>query len=191
MRGSYSELRQKRAANVRSSTSGARRTKRGRSVFVKAMAGSIESPDEEYDCVVIGSGIGGLSCASLLARYGNSVKVFESHYLAGGCCHMFDHKTPEGDLYKFEVFSLADSLGVIQESQEAAPTDGLWDDGRTDEDQIGATYQELEWAMREVERPSEEELDERQKQVMERYLQLNKANSHKMNPIPVFKKSDR
>jgi len=78
MRGSNSELRQKRAANVRSSTSGARRTKRGRSVFVKAMAGSIESPDEEYDCVVIGSGIGGLSCASLLARYGNSVKVFES-----------------------------------------------------------------------------------------------------------------
>ena len=45
--------------------------------------------------------------------------------------------------------------------------------------------------MREVERPSEKELDERQKQVMERYLQLNKANSHKMNPIPVFKKSDR
>ena len=99
--------------------------------------------------------------------------------------------SPIADLYKSEVFSLADSLGVIQEIQEAAPTDGLWDDGRTDEDQIGATYQELEWAMREVERPSGEELDERQKQVMERYLQLNKANSHKMNPIPVFKKSDR
>ena len=99
--------------------------------------------------------------------------------------------SPIADLYKSEVFSLADSLGVIQEIQEAAPTDGLWDDGRTDEDQIGATYQELEWAMREVERPSGEELDERQKQVMERYMQLNKANSHKMNPIPVFKKSDR
>ena len=99
--------------------------------------------------------------------------------------------SPIADLYKSEVFSLADSLGVIQEIQEAPPTDGLWDDGRTDEDQIGATYQELEWAMREVESPSGEELDERQKQVMERYMQLNKANSHKMNPIPVFKKSDR
>ena len=82
-------------------------------------------------------------------------------------------------------------MGSSKKFRKYTPTDGLWDDGRTDEDQIGATYQELEWAMREVERPSEEELDERQKQVMERYLQLNKANSHKMNPIPVFKKSDR
>ena len=43
-----------------------------------------------------GSGIGGLSCASLLAKYGYSVKIFESHYLAGGCCHMFDHKVSLG-----------------------------------------------------------------------------------------------
>ena len=99
--------------------------------------------------------------------------------------------SPIADLYKSEVFSLADSLGVIQEIQEAPPTDGLWDDGRTDEDQIGATYQELEWAMREVENPSKAGLSDRQKQVMERYLQLNKANSHKMDPIPVFKNGDR
>lgn len=99
--------------------------------------------------------------------------------------------SPIADLYKSEVFSLAGSLGVIKEIQEAPPTDGLWDDGRTDEDQIGATYQELEWAMREVENPSKAGLSDRQKQVMERYLQFNKANSHKMDPIPVFKNGDR
>ena len=70
--------------------------------------------------------------------------------------------SPIADLYKSEVYALADALGIIQEIQDAAPTDGLWADGRTDEEQIGATYEELEWAMREIEGPSEEELDERQ-----------------------------
>ena len=51
--------------------------------------------------------------------------------------------SPIADLYKSEVYLLAESLGIIQEIQEAAPTDGLWSDGRTDEDQIGATYDEL------------------------------------------------
>ena len=99
--------------------------------------------------------------------------------------------SPIADLYKSEVFSLASSLGVIQEIQEAPPTDGLWTDGRTDEEQIGATYEELEWAMREIENPSKEEPSERQRQVMVRYMELNKANSHKMKPIPVFKRTDR
>lgn len=99
--------------------------------------------------------------------------------------------SPIADLYKSEVFSLASSLGVIQEIQEAPPTDGLWADGRTDEEQIGATYEELEWAMREIENPSKEEPSERQRQVMLRYMELNKANSHKMKPIPVFKRTDR
>ena len=99
--------------------------------------------------------------------------------------------SPIADLYKSEVFSLASSLGIIQEIQEAAPTDGLWEDGRTDEEQIGATYEELEWAMREIENPSEEEQSERQRKVMVRYMELNKANSHKMKPIPVFKRTDR
>ena len=53
---------------------------------------------------------------------------------------------------------------------------------------MGATYEELEWAMREIESPSGKEPTERQSQVMERYLQLNSANSHKMKPIPVFKR---
>ena len=56
--------------------------------------------------------------------------------------------SPIADLYKSEVYALADALGIIQEIQDAAPTDGLWLDGRTDEEQIGATYEELEWAMR-------------------------------------------
>ena len=98
--------------------------------------------------------------------------------------------SPIADMYKSEVYSLAESLGVIQEIQDAAPTDGLWGDGRTDEDQLGASYGELEWAMREIESPSGAEPTERQRQVMERYIQLNSANSHKMKPIPVFKRMD-
>ena len=96
--------------------------------------------------------------------------------------------SPIADLYKSEVYSLSKVLGIIQEIQEAAPTDGLWDDGRTDEEQMGATYEELEWAMMEIETPSGTELTERQRKVMARYLQLNSVNSHKMKPIPVFKR---
>ncbi|MCH1591526.1 MAG: NAD(+) synthase [Candidatus Thalassarchaeaceae archaeon] len=96
--------------------------------------------------------------------------------------------SPLADLYKSEVYALADALGVIQEIQDAAPTDGLWADGRTDEEQIGATYQELEWAMREIESPSGVEPNERQRHVMARYMELNRANLHKMKPIPVFKR---
>ena len=99
--------------------------------------------------------------------------------------------SPIADLYKSEIYSIAESLGVIKEIQDAAPTDGLWDDGRTDEEQIGATYEELEWAMREIENPSAVGLNERQRQVMARYIELNRANSHKMRPIPVYKRSDR
>ncbi|MBT3847139.1 MAG: NAD(+) synthase, partial [Euryarchaeota archaeon] len=78
--------------------------------------------------------------------------------------------SPIADLYKSEVYLLAESLGIIQEIQEAAPTDGLWSDGRTDEDQIGATYDELEWAMNEIDNPSaEKELNERLAEVMRIY----------------------
>ena len=100
--------------------------------------------------------------------------------------------SPIADLYKSEVYLLAESLGIIQEIQEAAPTDGLWFDGRTDEDQIGATYDELEWAMNEIDNPSaEKELNERLAEVMRIYLKLNSMNSHKMNPIPIFKYNKR
>jgi len=96
--------------------------------------------------------------------------------------------SPIADLYKSEVYSLAKSLQIIQSIQDAPPTDGLWDDGRTDEEQIGATYEELEWAMNEIENPSlEKELNERLAEVMRIYLKFNRMNSHKMRPIPIFK----
>ena len=96
--------------------------------------------------------------------------------------------SPIADIYKSEVYSLAKSLQIIQSIQDAPPTDGLWNDGRTDEDQIGATYEELEWAMNEIENPSlEKELNERLAEVMRIYLKFNNMNSHKMRPIPIFK----
>jgi NAD+ synthase len=90
------------------------------------------------------------------------------------------------DLMKSEVYALAGHLGVHQEILNAAPTDGLWGDDRTDEDQIGASYDELEWAMTMQDAgklPSD--FEGRQKVVFEIYLKMHNANRHKMQPIPV------
>ena len=95
--------------------------------------------------------------------------------------------SPIADLFKSDVYSLGGELGVISEVLGAAPTDGLWNDGRTDEDQIGATYEEIEWAMKESAKPSSRDLSERERKVLDIYQRLNKSNSHKMDPIPVFK----
>jgi NAD+ synthase len=81
---------------------------------------------------------------------------------------------------------LAKSLGVIPEILNAKPTDGLWDDDRNDEDQIGATYSELEWAMSYLESKDQDFLTERQKEVLEIYTNLNNKNKHKMLNIPIF-----
>ena len=83
---------------------------------------------------------------------------------------------PIADLYKSEVWELGEYLGVDQRIVDAKPTDGLWDDGRNDEDQIGATYVELEEAM---ENKTGVALN-----ILEEY---NKKNKHKMEPIPTFK----
>jgi len=91
--------------------------------------------------------------------------------------------SPIADLMKSQVYTLGKELGVVSSIQHAAPTDGLWGDNRTDEDQIGATYAELEWAMEfngEI-----ETLNDRQKMVIELYHRLNRINKHKMVPIPV------
>ena len=82
---------------------------------------------------------------------------------------------PIAGLYKSEVWELGKHLGVDQRIVEASPTDGLWDDGRTDEDQLGASYVDLEEAMEKGTGPAVG--------VLERY---NKMNQHKMNPIPTF-----
>lgn len=94
--------------------------------------------------------------------------------------------SPIADLYKTQIYEIAKKLGVLESIQKAKPTDGLWEVERTDEDQIGATYPELEWAMEQQEAgKSEADFDGREKEVMEIYLRFNRATQHKMNPIPV------
>ena len=83
---------------------------------------------------------------------------------------------PIADLYKTEVWELGEFLGVDERICDAPPTDGLWDDGRKDEDQIGASYAELEEAMEYNTGPAVEILEK-----------FNRQNNHKMQPIPTFK----
>ncbi len=93
--------------------------------------------------------------------------------------------SPIADLLKTEVFLLAKELNIIPSIQSAVPTDGLWEDDRSDEDQIGATYAELEWIMGVYGKASLEELTPRQKEVYAIYEKFNKAAQHKINPIPI------
>ena len=95
--------------------------------------------------------------------------------------------SPIAGLYKSEVYALGAQLGVLKEIRDAIPTDGLWGDGRTDEEQMGASYAELEWAMSHADGELVEGLSERQREVLEIYERLHRENSHKMSPIPVFK----
>ncbi len=83
---------------------------------------------------------------------------------------------PIADLYKTEVWELGKFLGVDPRIIEAEPTDGLWDDGRTDEDQLGVSYADLEEAMEQNTGPGIEVLEK-----------FNTQNQHKMQPIPTFK----
>ena len=83
---------------------------------------------------------------------------------------------PIADLYKSEVWELGRHLGINERIINAKPTDGLWDDGRNDEDQIGASYAELEEAMEHRTGPAVDILDK-----------FSKQNRHKMEPIPTFK----
>jgi NAD+ synthase len=118
----------------------------------------------------------------LVAGTGNKVEDFGigfyTKYGDGGV-----DLSPIADLYKTEVFALAEHLGVIEGILQAKPTDGLGGDDRNDEDQIGATYPELEWAMEFS--GDEKELSDRQKEVFAIYRRFHKANKHKMVPIPI------
>jgi len=97
--------------------------------------------------------------------------------------------SPIADLMKSEVYKLGEFLNVPKSILNAKPTDGLWQDGRTDEDQIGATYDELEWAMNYlntgvVDYEKSPDID-RQSEVLKIYTKRHNTNRHKMNPIPV------
>jgi len=91
--------------------------------------------------------------------------------------------SPIADLNKTQVYEIGKELGIIESIMIAPPTDGLWGDDRTDADQIGATYPELEWAMDFT--GNESDLTGRQKEVLVIYRRLNRVNRHKMVPIPV------
>ena len=91
--------------------------------------------------------------------------------------------SPIADLLKTEVYQLSEELGVNNDILIAPPTDGLWGDEKTDEEQIGANYPELEWAMNF--NGEEAELNKREKEVLKIYMELNRKNQHKMREIPV------
>ena len=94
--------------------------------------------------------------------------------------------SPIADLMKSEVFEIGTYLKVPDSILVAQPTDGLFGDSRTDEDQIGASYDELEWAMITIEEgKTVSDFKGREKRVMEIYTNRNRANKHKMDPIPV------
>jgi NAD+ synthase len=122
----------------------------------------------------------------LVAGTGNKVEDFGvgffTKYGDGGV-----DVSPIADLNKTQIYELGATLGVPDSIQKAKPTDGLFEDGRTDEDQLGATYPELEWAMQYIESGDTQELTTRQKHVLEIYNTRHRANLHKMIPIPVCK----
>lgn len=96
--------------------------------------------------------------------------------------------SPIGDLMKTEVWQLGRDLDILQDIIDAPPTDGLWDDGRNDENQLGMAYADLEIAM------VQDELNlvvdsAKDKKNLKRYREIRARNLHKMLPIPVFKKT--
>ena len=119
---------------------------------------------------------------SLVLGTGNKVEDFGigffTKYGDGGV-----DVSPIADLLKTEVYILGKELGINNDILIAPPTDGLWGNDKTDEDQIGATYPELEWAMQFD--GDKNTLNIREREVLKIYTQLNRANQHKMNAIPV------
>jgi len=105
--------------------------------------------------------------------------------------------SPIGDCLKTQVWDMGRELGLEQEIIDAAPTDGLWDDGRTDEGQLGMTYLELERAMNldflkragavDSDMPGSAKLSAKDRANVKRYQEIRARNMHKMLPIPVCK----
>ncbi len=119
----------------------------------------------QFDGIVVGTG-------NKVEDYGIG---FYTKYGDGGV-----DVAPIADLYKTEVWEFGETLDIDERICDAIPTDGLWDDGRCDEDQIGATYEQLEEAMEYRRGPALDILDE-----------YNRKNRHKMEPIPTFKLQEK
>ena len=111
----------------------------------------------------------------LVAGTGNKVEDFGigfyTKYGDGGV-----DISPIADCNKTQVWELGKHLGILNKIIEAEPTDGLWNDGRNDKDQLGMSYSELEKAMENKNDPN-----------YKKYLEIRKKNLHKMNPIPICK----
>jgi len=124
-----------------------------------------------YKCIVAGTG-------NKVEDFGVG---FYTKYGDGGV-----DLSPIADLLKSEVFSLASHLNILKSILTTKPTDGLWDDGRTDEDQMGANYEDLEKAMKLIEKNIPDyDLTEKQIKTRKIYKNLHSQNKHKMLPIPV------
>ncbi|WP_353780122.1 NAD(+) synthase [Winogradskyella sp. 3972H.M.0a.05] len=121
----------------------------------------------------------------LVAGTGNKVEDFGvgfyTKYGDGGV-----DLSPIADLLKSEVYAIGEALKVPESIMKATPSDGLFGDARSDEDQIGASYPELEWAMQmQDEGKTENDFDGRQREVFKIYMDYNRRNQHKMIPIPI------
>lgn len=123
----------------------------------------------------------------LVAGTGNKIEDFGvgfyTKYGDGGV-----DLSPIADLLKSQVYAIAKLLDIPHSIQIAKPTDGLFGDSRSDEDQIGASYDELEWAMEMKNKGKKaRDFEGRKQEVFSIYSHLNTVNQHKMNPIPVCK----
>ena len=121
----------------------------------------------------------------LVAGTGNKVEDFGvgfyTKYGDGGV-----DLSPIADLLKSEVYKIGELLNVPESIMKAAPSDGLFGDARSDEDQIGASYPELEWAMKmKSEGKKASDFEGRQQEAFKIFERFNTANRHKMIPIPV------
>jgi NAD+ synthase len=135
--------------------------------------------------------------SSLVAGTGNKVEDFGIGFFTKWGDGATD-LNPIADLTKTEVYAIAQEMGIVESIMNAAPTDGLFGDNRTDEDQIGASYPELEWAMDKIEKAgfngtlselkiwlTGEGMNDRQIRVAEIFYDRHLKNLHKMKPIPV------
>jgi len=132
----------------------------------------------------------------LVVGTGNKVEDYNLFFYTKGGDGQVDI-APIGDLMKSEVRLMCRELGVLPELSEAVPTDGLWADGRTDESQLGASYEEFEWVVAFLEKnngwPLQETIDNhmspRQQEVLGIYNKWHTAGKHKSLPIPTFKRT--